>query len=156
MGTLSQHMPAELRLQAAKRWLASGAILRLTHPELSPKSDKYCVVVCDDQVPLVFRINSPNRPLVAKRPHLRATEYMLSKRAYPFLSYDSVLACGWALRCLSRKDICDQLCADPRRCLGHLLASDTRAILSIINTAKTLSGNERKRILGSLNRILAP
>ena len=82
--------------EEAEANITPGKILNLNicFPHQDTPEDKYLVVVGNDNVPLLLKINSENR-FTQRNRRLRERQFRIRVEHYPsFLDYDSYLDCG--------------------------------------------------------------
>lgn len=147
--------PPEPRRRLAQGYPQAGHVLRLTCAWITKAHDKYCLVACDDAVPLLLLVNSKVHPLVASRPERKSAQLLLQGASYRFLTHDSYLDCGKVFNELSRGDICNQLAQDESRILGRLFPDDAVSVIHLVANSTTICPNEQNRIIVSLRQYLA-
>lgn len=89
MTSLGDYFPEEDKEKYVDRGLKPGQVLYLFCGFTQPPKDKYLLLLCCTDPPMVFVINSQIPRFVKARPELLSSQVQLSPADYPFLDHDS-------------------------------------------------------------------
>lgn len=150
MTSLGDYFPEEDREKYVDRGLKSGQVLYLFCEFTHPPKDKYLLLACYTDPPLLFVVNSQIPRFVQARPELLASQVKLSPRDYPFLEHDSFLDCSNVINSLDEDAIRNQLLADLSRLKGEVHQRTKAQIIEAVRRSRTVSEADRELIVHSL------
>ena len=151
MSALGDSFPEHDRYEYAKRHFLPGQILYLWCDFTNPPKDKFLLLVCTEERPLLFIINSRINEYLEKRPELFACQITLEAREYDFLSHDSFLDCSNVVDVMDRDDIIGQIASNPIKAKGKLNSATREEVIKVVEKALTISPYHKKLILRSLS-----
>lgn len=151
MVSLGDSFPVAARKEAIERHLVPGAVIRIPVRFPDQTKPKFLILVADDEPDVwSFIINSEINSFVLGKPHLLQCQVKVDSKSHPFLSYDSHAACEKVLR-LRRDEVIRDLLSDASGTSGHISQDVKEQICAAVKFAKTLSPDEKKRILACLS-----
>jgi hypothetical protein len=151
MGRLGNHFPKGARQEHVSRNLKPGQVLYLFCDFTNPPKDKYVVLVCAEERPLFFLINSRINDFVRKRPALFRCQVALSVADYGFLDHDSFADCSKVLDSFGKQDLEQQLLSTSvARIKGELNGKTKEQIARVVQKAKTISPKHKALIVRAL------
>jgi len=104
----------------------------------------------EDNFALIFLINSEIHALIEKSPALKACQVTLKQSVYTFLDHDSYLNCAKVFQDLSSHELVNRLVQNEGSYIGHLNADEILQVIEAVNSAPTLSAEEKDLIINSL------
>lgn len=104
MATLGDYFPQKEKEQYIDEHLQPGQILYLFCDFTTPPKEKYLVLACPGQNPLLFMINSEIHPFITARPELSKCQIKLDASEYE-LDHDSYINCSKVIDEFSEEDI---------------------------------------------------
>jgi hypothetical protein len=147
---LGDYLPEEDRERYVDRSLKPGQVLYLFCEFTHPPKDKYVLLVCRTDPPMLFIVNSEIPRFVQARPELLASQVKLSPGDYPFLDHDLFLDCSNVINSLDEDAIRNQLLADLSRLKGELHQRTKAQIIEAVRRSRTVSEADRELIVHSL------
>jgi hypothetical protein len=150
VGTLGNLFPEDKKREYIDRNFQPGQVLYLYCEFISPQKDKFLVLICDSEIPLLFFINSNIGPYVANRPDLQNCQVPLRAKDYGFLDHDSFINCGEVVNYFDRQTIYHQLLDDTGRIVGELNEATKNQIVRVVKKARLISNRHKKMIIKAL------
>jgi len=150
MGRLGDFFPEDEKQEYIKRRLRPGQVLYLFCEFTNPQKEKYLVLACPGNRPLLFIINSAIHPFIAGRPYLLKCQVRLSASDYDFLDHDSFIDCSKVIDDFHNTQVREQILDDITRVKGELNANAKRNIVRVVRDAKTISQHRKRQIVDSL------
>lgn len=151
MSSIGNRFPPELRRHTIIRELTAGKVLYLWTNFTDPPKEKYLLIACPHERPLLFVINSQISAFIQRRPDLLRCQVSLSAANYEFLRHDSYINCSQVVDDFSLDDIVGQVMADFNRLKVDLNESDKLAVHSAVSAARTISLEDKLQILPALS-----
>jgi hypothetical protein len=149
MGRLGDYFPNGEKQEHLKRYLIAGQVLYLFCPFTHPHKEKYLVLACGGDMPLIFVINSQISAYIQKR-GLEQMQVLLRASEYAFLDHDSYVDCSNPRNDLSNADILKQILPDMSRVKGELNAASKAEIVRVVQGARAIAPIEKRMIVTAL------
>lgn len=108
------------------------------HAKPAPKS-KFIAIVCQDEAPMGFMINTKLRPWILKRPHRRASQVLIAASHHPFLVHDSYVDCT---------ELYEFADGELNNLRGAISGQAKRQIRNAVAASLTLARRHKELILG--------
>jgi hypothetical protein len=129
--------------------LFAGRVINLWCDFTDPPKNKYLVVACSGDSPLLFLINSLAYAWTG-RPSVSASQVELSAAEHPFLEHDSHLDCSLVIAYMSEEEVLAQLRADPSRIVGKLAGPARAQMITVVQAATTIRCEHKTMIVAAL------
>ena len=149
MATLGDYLPHKEKDQYIEAHLKPGQILYLFCDFTTPPKEKYLVLACPGENPLLFIINSEIHPFIATRPELKKCQVKLSASDYD-LDHDSYINCSRIIDDISEEEIKRQIGKDLSRIKGELTETTKQEVVQVVSTAKTINRHVKSVIIQAL------
>ena len=134
-------LPVELLQQGVRR----GSILLSDSFEAIDHAKFFAVMgVYEDKIAGFFFINSRIHPIIQNKPEQFAMQYLLRKRDYDFLRYDSFLGANELLT-RSVSDITKTIQNGQTSLVGQLTDEDLNTVLDACRQSKLFSAKEKRQ-----------
>ncbi len=134
-------LPVELLQQGVRR----GSILLSDSFEDIDHAKFFAVMgVYEDKIAGFFFINSRIHPIIQNKPEQFAMQYLLRKRDYDFLRYDSFLGANELLT-RSVSDITKTIQNGQTSLVGQLTDEDLNTVLDACRQSKLFSAKEKRQ-----------
>ncbi len=156
MVRLGDAFPDDDKQDFITRQLVPGQVLYLFCDFTRPPKEKYALVAAVEPTPLLFLINSTIAAFIRSSAESVACQVALSAVDYDFLSHDSFIDCSQVFDCMTRIEIMGQLGNDVSRVKGTLTQSASKAVLSAVAMARTISGAHKRAIQQALKAQASP
>ena len=151
MARLGDHFPAEQQQEHITRHLTPGRVLYLFCDFTNPPKEKYLALVCPGPVPLFFVVNSGISTYIQSRPERRTCQVSLPASDHDFLAHDSFLDCSEVVPDLREAEVRRQLVGDIGRIKGELSEAAKAQVISVVQTAHTISAAHKRAIEQALH-----
>ena len=141
------------KIPEIKAQLKPGTILHLYCDFIENPKDKFVVVVHvdhEDDLLIVFLVNSKISKLIENDPHLKAGQISMKKSVYTFLDHDSHLNCTEVKYGLDMNYAIDHLLKTPNDYKGDLLDEEKQQIIAFVRISQTITDVDRTLIMKSL------
>ena len=148
---LGARFPEHERLASVRRQLTPWRVIRLFCHLTSPAKDKFLVIGRVGPDVHVLVINSRLANYVLAGPDLKRSQVRLDATGHTFLRTDSFLDCG-QVYLVAAEDIERQLIEDMSRIRGQASVQVRPAVLEAIRTSRTLTRQQKRQLLSSLER----
>jgi hypothetical protein len=149
-----EKIPEESQKALLRAKLRPGSIFCIYCDFLPIPHYKFVVIAYvdyDDEVLLVFFINSKIANFIEQNPSLRACQIRLAKTPnYSFLEYDSFLDCSQVIDEIEVNEAINHLLKDPSDYKGHLAEAEILDVLQVVNSADTIPDFDKELIINSL------
>ena len=146
-------LPEDAKRTLIKAKICAGSIFYLPCNFITPPHSKYVVIAhidFEEDLILVFLINSEIHALIEKDPALKASQVDILKKDYPFLDHDSHLDCIKVFDDYSVDEIVDDLLHDYKAIKGLLSDEYILKILEAVNCAVDITNYDKALIMASL------
>ena len=150
MVRLGDFFPEADRTQFVDRHVKPGQILYLYCPFTTPPKDKYLLLVCRSDPPLLFMINSEIPIFIQHKTDLRQSQVRLDPHDYEFLDHESWLDCSQVINSFDEREVISQLLADVGRVKGGLTVAAKDQVVSAVKRARTISPADKELITSAL------
>jgi len=117
-----------------------------------PPKNKFLLLVCRSDPPLLFMINSKIPEFVQQKPDLLSCQVKLCSSDYNFLSHDSFINCSEIINRFSEEAIINQVLSDVGRIKGEINQTTRNEIIGVVKRARTISEYEKALIIRSLEK----
>ena len=152
MGTLGQHFPDEQKAQHVARNMLPGQILYLLCKFPEGPREKYLVLACTGQEPILFIVNSKPNEFILRTPELRACQVPLRRSDHAFLDHDSHINCAKPADIFDSVDeIEDQLRKDVTRIRGEITQATKADIVQAAMNSRLLTPDQKNAIAAALS-----
>jgi len=138
-----EHIDTELR---------SGRILYLYCQFTDPPKDKFLLLACRSDPPLLFMINSEIRGFIRRRPDLLSSQVRLKASVYNFLSHDSFMDCSEVINRFGEEAIINQILSDVGRIKGKISRAMKREVVAVVKKARTITPADKELIIQALKQ----
>ena len=149
MATLGDYFPQKEKDQYIDEHLHPGQILYLFCDFTTPPKEKYLVLACPGQNPLLFMINSEIHPFIAARPELCKCQIKLDASEYEF-DHDSYINCSKVIDEFSEEGIYRQLGRDVSRIKNVLTPKTKQDVIQVVSAARTIKKHVKTLIIQAL------
>lgn len=134
----------ELPIQLLQRGIQRGSILLSDSFEDIDHAKFFAVIgVFEDRIAGFFFINSRIHPIIRSKPAQFAMQYLLRKKDYDFLRYDSFL-CASNLITRPVSELTTTMNNGQTTIVGHLTDEDLNAVLVACRESKLFSIKEKR------------
>lgn len=134
-------LPSELLRQGIER----GSILLSDCFEDIDHAKFFAVMgIYEDRIAGFFFINSRIHPIIESKPAHFAMQYLLSKKDYPFLRYDSFLGAN-ELQTRPVDTLVESMRTEQTIIVGHLTDRDLAAVLEACRQSDLFSAKEKRQ-----------
>jgi len=150
---VGQALPEKAQRALLKAKIKPGCILHTFCDFIADPKSKFVVVVhidYDEDLMLVFIVNSRVHPLIERDPMLKACQVKLEKATYTFFDHDSYLNCAEVYDPPEIDKIIDHLLVYPQDIRGSLIEKDLLEVIQAVNSATTITEYDKNLIIKSL------
>lgn len=156
---LGRSLSEEAQRTLIKAIIRPGCILHTFCDFIENPKNKFFVVAhvnFEDELVLIFIINSRIPRFIENNPELRVGQLCLKSSTYSFLEHDSFLNCVELRDGLDIDSLVDHLLKTPADHKGHLTDDDILETIKAVGNARTISEYDKALIVKSLNQTIQP
>ncbi len=146
-------LPGESKKALQKLKIVPGAIVHIFCPYIVNPHEKFVVLVhvdCEDDLVLVFLINSEIHPLIKYNPDKSVCQVEMPVATYSFLDHDSFLDCSEVQEEFGYEELAAHLSGKPEDHKGSLGKDELHKVLQVVKGAKTIPDADKELIINSL------
>ena len=147
---LGSRFPTSLRRDHIRRTLHPGHVIYVWCRHTTPPKDKYLVFIGFGETPAFFVVNSGINDFIRIRPDLLQSQVELECSNHPFLPHDSIVDCSGIKKWFSIDELSEQILGDETKIKGELTDAARKAIVGVVQRAKTISAVDKEFVLTSL------
>lgn len=138
-----------------KARIKAGCIFHIFCDFITPPHNKFVIVVhidYDEDLLLVFLVNSRIHPFIENNPTLKACQVSLKQITYPFLDHDSHADCSKVFDDIGIEEVVTHILNNRGDIKGDLSEDTVQEIIQAVAIATTITEDDKGLIINSLNK----